>query len=379
MILSDWFEPGFRAGGPIQSIANFAALLSDDIEIFIITSDRDLGQKTCYENIVLNNWISKDGYNIYYGSPDNITFKKLQNIINDINADWIYLNSMYSVKYSIFPQLILYFNNSYKNKVLLAPRGMLKPSALKFKSYKKRIFIALYKSFGLHRKAVFQATSTDELVSIEKSLGTKTKTILLPNLSKPGSEFVPIRNKESGSIDLIYIGRIHPIKNLYRAIELLSKVNGKIKLTIVGQREDKVYWEECDTLIKRSKNITVNLYKEVPNKMIQSLIRDHHALILLTKGENFGHAIFDSLLAGRPVVISDQTPWRNLSEEMAGWDINLNEPSLFIEILERLTNMNVEEINSWAIGAWKYAEKYNDSNNAINAKSYLDFFYQYEG
>ena len=35
-------------------------------------------------------------------------------------------------------------------------------------------------------------------------------------------------------------------------------------------------------------------------------------LILPTKGENFGHVIAESLSASLPVIISQNTPWRNL-------------------------------------------------------------------
>ena len=42
LLLSDWFDPAYKAGGPIRSAVNFVKQMKDDYEIFILTSDRDL-------------------------------------------------------------------------------------------------------------------------------------------------------------------------------------------------------------------------------------------------------------------------------------------------------------------------------------------------
>ena len=42
MLFSDWYEPGFRAGGPIRSCVNFVQHMQDQYKILVFTSDRDL-------------------------------------------------------------------------------------------------------------------------------------------------------------------------------------------------------------------------------------------------------------------------------------------------------------------------------------------------
>ena len=37
-----WFLPAFRAGGPIQSIANLVKEFNEDVEYFIFCGDTDL-------------------------------------------------------------------------------------------------------------------------------------------------------------------------------------------------------------------------------------------------------------------------------------------------------------------------------------------------
>ncbi len=374
LIFCDWFEPGFRAGGPIRSISNIISSLSDKLELFIITSDRDLGDKNGYEGITVNRWIKTSQYFIYYASPDNLTVKKIRELIKNIDPVWIYLNSMYSMKFSLFPQLACYFYSDQKPRILLAPRGMLKSSALKFKRSKKKIFLFFYKLLKLDRKAIFQATSIEEVEDIKTAISVHSRIILLPNLSNLNDEFQPVAHKEKGHLRLIFIGRIHPIKNLYYTLDLLSKSNGGFYLTIVGEIDDNNYWEKCRKFVSQVKNITITVLHEVPHKKIVNLIHQHHVLILPTKGENHGHAIFESLCAGRPVITSDQTPWRNLSRAKAGWDIPLTDADFFIERIEELVDMETDEINIWTKGAWDYSKNYNDHNNTRAINGYLDFF-----
>ena len=49
-------------------------------------------------------------------------------------------------------------------------------------------------------------------------------------------------------------------------------------------------------------------------------------------------------MAGTPVLISDKTPWRNLSEEGLGWDIDLKQINIFIDIIEHIGSLTQSEI-----------------------------------
>ena len=39
-----------------------------------------------------------------------------------------------------------------------------------------------------------------------------------------------------------------------------------------------------------------------------------------------------------PVVNSDQTPWRKLSDKKIGWDISLDKSDTFVEVIEQVAN-----------------------------------------
>ena len=45
LLLTDWYEPGYKAGGPIQSTRNFVAGMYQLYDISVLTSSHDLGEE----------------------------------------------------------------------------------------------------------------------------------------------------------------------------------------------------------------------------------------------------------------------------------------------------------------------------------------------
>ena len=71
-ILTDWYSPGFRAGGPIQSCVNLVNALKDSYEVSVLTSDKDFSEKKRYSEIISDIWISNNGVKIYYASSGKL-------------------------------------------------------------------------------------------------------------------------------------------------------------------------------------------------------------------------------------------------------------------------------------------------------------------
>ncbi len=70
LMFTDWYEPGFKAGGPIQACRNVVAGLKGTYDFFILCSDRDLGDQVPYKGIPVNQWIQiETRVNIWYASP----------------------------------------------------------------------------------------------------------------------------------------------------------------------------------------------------------------------------------------------------------------------------------------------------------------------
>ena len=152
LLFTDWYEPGFKAGGPIQSCKNIVNNLSDEYDFRIFTSDRDLGDTEPYKHIKRDTWNNlSNGAHIWYASPEFLKSSNIRKIITEVEAEIIYLNSMFSSGFSLLPLWILR-SIHFKGRIILAPRGMLNTSAVSRKKWKKNIFLSLFSLSGDYRK-----------------------------------------------------------------------------------------------------------------------------------------------------------------------------------------------------------------------------------
>ena len=372
LILTDWFAPGYKAGGPIQSCVNLCAVLNTKYDIYVLTMDTDHGVAEPYPGIEADKWIHDAGLNInvYYLRKKHLAQKKISEQIKYINADVVYLNHLFSPFFVIHP-LLLKYRGVIKSKVVVCPRGALYDSALSLKRYKKKPLLLLYKWMGIQNKVTFHATNKREQKEIEKYF-PGSKIIVADNLPNTKQADFKSINKEQGKLSCIFIARIVPIKNLLFLLNVLQNIKEQVELTVVGPVENESYWIECKNVInKLPGNISVDYIGPKQNSELNRLIQQHHLFILPTTGENFGHSIFESLLAGRPVLISDQTPWLQLQKDNAGWDLPLDRGK-FEDAIRRAANFNQQQFDCYATGAWLYAGNY--INQSISKEKYYTLF-----
>jgi glycosyltransferase involved in cell wall biosynthesis len=365
LVLVDWFAPGYKAGGPIQSCVNLCRVLARDYDIYVLTTDTDHGETTSYHGINPNEWLYNQelGVNVYYAKKKALSARQLAEQIESVDAGFVYLNHLFSPMFVVYP-LWLKLIGKIKGRVVVCPRGALYQSALSLKGYKKMPLLLLYKYLGISKKVKFHATNDREAAAITKHFPAAEIIIAdnLPNTKQTAFTSIP---KQSGHLACIFIARIVPIKNLLYLLKILQQVKGTVTLTVVGPVENEDYWKECNTAITAlPSNVTVNYIGPQKNETLAALIQLNHLFILPTTGENFGHSIFEALLAGRPVLISDQTPWLNLQAQHAGWDISLHTPSLFEAVINTAIHFNQHQFDEYALGAWKFADDF-----IVNSKS----------
>jgi glycosyltransferase involved in cell wall biosynthesis len=359
LVLVDWFAPGYKAGGPIQSCVNFAFSLKDRFDIYVLTTDTDHGDSTPYPGIPTGQWINSlhPDFKVKYLPKATLTRDMLRKEMQTLDADYIYLNHMFSPLFVIYP-LWLKYKGLVRGQVVLCPRGALYDSALAVKPWKKKPFMLLFSWLGMSRKVVFHATNEREKEAILRFYPKSTVRIAdnLPKSDQPGFRPLP---KTPGSLKVIFIARLHPIKNLLFLLTALEKVTADVQLTIIGPMEDAGYWEECRGKIEQlPPGIRAHWLGPKRNDELLSILQEHHLFSLPTTGENFGHSIFEAFLSGRPVLISDQTPWLGLAAKHAGWDLPLANPAAFTRALEEAAAWDQPQFDQWAQAAWKYARNF---------------------
>ncbi|MDG2207278.1 MAG: glycosyltransferase [Pirellulales bacterium] len=265
---------------------------------------------------------------------------------------------MFSRSFTLLP-LWLLSQNRNRNRVILTPRGMLKPSALKLKTWKKLPFIRLMQRWQFLRQVSFHATDESERDDIIRVFGKNSRVSVVPNCTpKPQTLKKPV-SKKSGTLKVISVARIHPIKNTLFLIDALADARQSIILDLYGPIEDTAYWKVCQRRIRSlPKNVQVTHRGELASCDVRPHIERYHLFGLATHGENFGHAIYEALSTGTPVLISDQTPWRDLKEQRAGWDLPLNDVHVFTQALENIAQCGQVDYDEWSAGAHALAKHF---------------------
>lgn len=355
LILIDWFDPAYKAGGPVRSCVNVVDQLHNQLEWFVCTSAYDLGQKSPLAGVRVNQWTDyRHQAKAWYATREHLSIAFIRRIIAEVNPQFIYLNGIFSVYFSVIPVLLKRMG-LINGTLVMATRGMLKSSALAHKSFKKKLFIGAFRRLGLYRMVRFQATDPQEVTDIQR-LFPEASVDLLPNLPGKIVEQPKAIAKHAGALKMIFIGRIHPIKNLELLLKLMPRVHGTIMLTIVGMREDTGYWNRCQALIRdMEQSKQVHYIGDTPYAALLELLQEHHLFVLPSRGENFGHAVFEAFSVGRPALISDQTPWKNLQAYPAGWELPLDQEAPFVQALQQAVDWNQQQYDQYAQGALSLA------------------------
>jgi glycosyltransferase involved in cell wall biosynthesis len=370
IITLDWFLPGTNSGGPVRSIANLVQNLPD-IDFMIITSDTDYLCDVPYSSIESNRWVRfSKNVQVFYFSKENLTHQKMTKVILATGIQTIYINGIYSKHFSQWPIAIARKSGL---KSIIASRGMLSQQALKVKAFKKRLFLSLINSKKIFKNSVFHVTSPQEEKDVRKTINQFSSIVQIPNLPRTNHSDQKVKIKEVGSLEMIYVGRISPEKGLLEGLVTMNQLSdGELKLDIYGGIYDTKYWNECLNFIKNMDSRFEISYKGIADsEAIPALIQEYHFLFSPTKGENYGHAIVESLLNKRPVIITKNTPWDKITENEAGFDISIDE---FTSVLKKALDLNNANFQEYCQNSRKYIENKIDLNNFINCyKSLFNF------
>jgi glycosyltransferase involved in cell wall biosynthesis len=367
LIFIDWYEPGYKAGGPIRSVKNLVDRLKGEVEFFIFTRDRDYLSNEGYVGLPANQWVPVESQvQVYYCSPENLSKSTIQRILEEA-YDCIYINGIFSPYFSLLPLFLL--SREQKKKTVLAPRGMLAAGSLGVKSLKKRLFLQVAKKINLFKSLRFHATNPAEAEEIYREIDRGARVYVAENLgSSGGLQAVAGREKRKGELRMVSVARISPEKNTLYALELLQQYKEKeqLQLDLYGPVNDAAYWQECqEVMAGLPPNIRVSYKGSIPNSQVAETLQRYHLYLLPSRGENFGHGILEAFKAAVPVLISDKTPWRGLEEEKAGLDLALGQPEAFVEAIRQFAQMDSGEYQPWMKGSLALAKKKADQSEAV--------------
>jgi glycosyltransferase involved in cell wall biosynthesis len=175
--------------------------------------------------------------------------------------------------------------------------------------------------------------------------------------------------KTAGSLKLVSVGRIAPEKGTLLGLKALKEVKGLVELALYGMPYHSEYWLECQEVIANlPSNIKVVYNGPCPSDEVAAKLAAAHALLLPSEGENYGHAIVESLAQGRPVLISKHTPWQNLAGHHAGLDVSVTD---LPGAIQSLIDMDQVAYQTWSEGAKRFHEQFIEREKESVISSYI--------
>lgn len=343
------YLPGYKAGGILRVITNTVDHLCNEFEFRIVTRDRDLGDDKPYPEVMINQWQPVGNAVVYYISSQSNTVKEIFNLIVSTPHHILYLNSFFD-PLTIKVLLNRKIHRANFKPVVVAPWGEFGWASLKQKYLKKLIFMQAARFLGLYDNAIWRASSEYEKADIIKVMKIKPDAIHIAgdfpikNIPDKLSDNTLQSSSGAEGLKIVFLSRISREKNLDYALKLLKRVNARVVFDIYGPAENEIYWKECQELIDQlPANVIVNYLGRVDADQVIQIFGRYDLFLFPTGGEAYGHVIAECLTSGTPVLISTETPWRDLQADGLGWDIGLDQMNAFVEIIEKLALLNHNE------------------------------------
>jgi glycosyltransferase involved in cell wall biosynthesis len=304
----------------------------------VVTRDHD-ADGSPHANVASGRWNHRSDAAVYYAP--RFSTRILERCIRESGADVIWLNSFFSrasLRVLTSPGV-----RRLARPILLAPRGEFSPGALALKPRRKRVAIEVLRRSRVLDDVQWIASSLLEADEIRSVAGTSSITLIPESIAAltPPDRW-PV--KQEGRLRVVCASRITPKKNLHFLLDVLGRCRGAIDLDLIGPIDDTAYWVKCQqTMGRLPAHVSVKYVGELPHAGLLERLASYDALLLPTRGENFGHVIVEAWAAGCPVLVSDRTPWRRLSEQGTGWDVPL-EPDRWVEAMHRLIALGNDEL-----------------------------------
>lgn len=366
LIFYDHFYPAWKAGGPVQSLVNLVRQLHNNFELFVVCKPHEMNEESTLPGISVNKWIDwENKAKVYYRDYKGNNHFQLKELIASIKPDAIFINGLFSLHFNIRPvQYAVAYCKQHSNcKLILSARGMLHPGALSQKSFKKKIFLNFFKLAGWHKAVHWHATDDQELQYIKQQFGLNIKVLVagnFPNLLPIA--FMP--EKKTNELIMGTVALISPMKNHLSVLQALQKSPAFIQWHIYGPVKDAAYWKECQELIsKLPSNIKVIYHGELSPADKTTAMEQFQVFIMPSKSENFGHALLEALSAGKPVITTNTTPFKQLQNVNAGYtaDIDRLQEDLLIAI-EKFAAMNKDQLTAYSNAAAAFGANFVDTD-----------------
>jgi glycosyltransferase involved in cell wall biosynthesis len=343
LLASPSFAPAFRYGGPIvSSLGLCEALCRLGCGVKVITTDAAGGGAVLGSRLIEQFMIEQ-----FNSSGISVVYCKTQ-FGEDIApgfpwhlwagirwADMVLVNGVYS------PHVLvaMIMSRMGSRPVVWIPRGSFQQGQPGRRL--KRLWLRILE-FWASRDSVLMMTSDAEIRDSSWALP------FLRRMLVPNGVSIPVREvafANTGSIRLVFVGRLHPVKDLpllFRSLALCRRQFGKsVQLLIIGTGTTAYESELRASLDELSVADLVSFAGPVDGEPERIAQFDRCDLgVLVSKHENFGNSIAEMAAAGLPVIVSENLPWNEVTSKGCGYVV----PRSAEAIAMRLSSLNRPEL-----------------------------------
>ena len=329
---------GLGQGGPVNSLSGYVrGLRASDCKVGVLAAPRaEDGQDAQLP----------EGIDILRCRPafcGNFRFcPALRRAVRSSGADIIHSHGLWTYASCAAGQAA----QAMRAPHVLSPCGMLQSGAIRRSRMKKWICRRLFQDRVLKNANCLHAKSSAEVKGI-RAFGLTNPVAVIPNpvcgpeatdRSWGGPCKTELEGKSGKSV--LYLGRIHPVKGLSRLLEAWSrlwKTHRDWRLILAGPDEGGYQAKLEQQIWSAGIGGTVTFTGPVQGDAKWKLLQSCDVFVMPSDFENFGTAVAEAMLCGKPVITTNGTPWRQLPEEHAGWCVNPSIGSIEQAMREAMT------------------------------------------
>lgn len=229
--------------------------------------------------------------------------------------------------------------------LVISPRGMLEPWAMRRHWVKKKLCWLGREHRNLSAASGYHATSDQEAVSL-REIGLRGNIAVIPNgVDVPLLKDVPSRSRLEGFLRepqapyVLFLSRLHPKKGLdglFNVWKTIVQEHPEHTLVIAGEG-DPVYVRKLKAQIDPSLKDRIVFTGALYGLNKSAALAHADVFVLPSYSENFGMVVAESLAHCTPVITTEGTPWKALSEKTCGWWIPVCERALKTALLDALS------------------------------------------
>lgn len=335
-------------GGPSKSVVELVSALGQQgLEIDLIATSANGSESL---DVPLNTWISEKFYRIryfpYWKIQDyKISFSITCWLFNYVsNYDIVHTNAIFS-----YVNLPAYWAcRWHRVPYVIAPRGMLAPWALSYKSSKKRIYYNFLEKPALNSASTIQVLAHAEERGIEL-LGLKSPCVVIPNgIHRQDFEYLPTpeifyrKFPELYNLTLIlFLGRIDPKKGLDLLALAFAKVRSQFPQThlIVAGPDNINFLPTVQNYFAQAGCLdAVTFTGMLTGKLKYSALSAAQVYVSPSYSEGFSMSVLEAMAAGLPCVITTGCNFPEAAATRSAHVVNIDAEEIANALIQCLKN-----------------------------------------